>query len=279
VSSGDLFRVVTANNQLIPAGNVDTGRGRFAVKVPGLVETPEDVLNLPVKVSGDSVVTLSDIADVRRTFLDANTYLRFNGRPAIAIEVTKRIGENIVDTIKRVKALIEAQRSQIPAGISVDYSFDSSNWIESQLTHLTNAILLAIALVMVVVVAALGLRSGLIVGVSIPASFLIGFMCLWLGGYTLNMMIMMGMLITVGLLVDNGIIVVEFADRKLTEGFSKREAFTLAARRMVWPVVSSTARRSAQSTSRSRAISTPSAALSVPTPNSSRKRSSARFLS
>ncbi|NOT40088.1 MAG: efflux RND transporter permease subunit [Alphaproteobacteria bacterium] len=241
VSSSDLFRVVTANNQLIPAGNVDTGRGRFAVKVPGLVETPEDVLNLPVKVSGGSVVTLRDIADVRRTFLDADTYLRFNGRPAIAIEVTKRIGENIVDTIKRVKALIETQRSQIPAGISVDYSFDSSNWIDSQLTHLTNAILLAIALVMVVVVAALGLRSGLIVGVSIPASFLIGFMCLWLGGYTLNMMIMMGMLITVGLLVDNGIIVVEFADRKLTEGFSKREAFTLAARRMFWPVVSSTA--------------------------------------
>src|SRR5690606_18157788 len=67
VSSTDLFRVVTANNQLIPAGNVATGRGRFAVKVPGLVESPEDVLSLPVKVSGDGVVTLRDIADVRRT--------------------------------------------------------------------------------------------------------------------------------------------------------------------------------------------------------------------
>ena len=241
VSSADLFRVVTANNQLIPAGNVDTGRGRFAVKVPGLVERPEDVLSLPVKVSGDSVVTLQDVAEVRRTFLDRNSYLRYNGSPAIAVEVKKRIGENIIGTIQRVKDLVEKAKAQIPAGVKVDYSFDSSNWIASQLTHLTNAILLAVALVMVVVVAALGLRSGLIVGFSIPACFLIGFLCLWFGGYTLNMMIMMGMVITVGLLVDNAIIVVEFADRKLTEGFSKREAFAEAARRMFWPVVSSTA--------------------------------------
>lgn len=241
VTGSDLFRVVSANNQLIPAGNVDTGKGRFAVKVPGLVETPADVLHLPIKVSGSSVVTLSDIADVHRTFQDPNTYLRYNGQPAIAIEVTKRIGENIVDTIKRVKATVEVSKASFPSGVRVDYSFDQSYWIDSQLTHLTNAILLAIALVMVVVVAALGLRSGLIVGFSIPASFLIGFLCLWMGGYTLNMMIMMGMLITVGLLVDNGIIVVEFADRKMTEGYSRREAFTQAARRMFWPVVSSTA--------------------------------------
>lgn len=241
VSSVDLFRVVSANNQLIPAGNLDTGRGRFAVKVPGLVERPEDVLNLPVKVSGEAVVTLGDIADVRRTFLDRNTYLRYNGNPAIAIEVTKRIGENIVDTILRIKKTVEAARAQIPDGIKIDYSFDQSYFIEAQLKHLTNAILLAVALVMVVVVASLGLRSGLIVGFSIPACFLIGFLCLWFGGYTLNIMIMFGLVITVGLLVDNAIIVVEFADRKMTEGFSKREAFAEAARRMFWPVVASTA--------------------------------------
>ncbi|MBL8781834.1 MAG: efflux RND transporter permease subunit [Alphaproteobacteria bacterium] len=241
VSSTDLFRLVSVNNQLIPAGNVDTGRGRFAVKVPGLVEKPEDVLNLPVKVSGDGVVTLADIADVRRTFLDRNQYLRYNGQPAIAIEVTKRIGENVIDTIERVKKAVDAAKPQIAQGITIDYSFDQSYWIGKQLRHLTNAILLAVALVMVVVVAALGLRSGLIVGFSIPASFLIGFLCLWFGGYTLNVMIMFGMVITVGLLVDNAIIVVEFADRKMTEGFSKLEAFSEAARRMFWPVVSSTA--------------------------------------
>ena len=241
VSSEDLFRLVVRNNQLIPAGSLDTGRGRFAVKVPGLFETADDVLRLPVKVQGDGVVKLGDIAQVRRTFYDANTFARYNGRPAISIDVKKRTGANIVGTIALVRKYVDSVRAGIPAGIRIDYSGDASYWIDAQLTQLTNAILLAVALVMIIVVASLGLRSGLIVGISIPASFLIGFLCLFFGGFTLNMMILFGMVITVGLLVDNGIIVVEYADRKMTEGFSKREAFSEAGRRMFWPVVSSTA--------------------------------------
>jgi multidrug efflux pump len=241
VSSDDLFRLVVNNNQLVAAGAVDTGRGRFAVKVPGLFETAEDVLRLPVKVKGDGVVTLRDIAEVHRTFYDATTYARYNGQPAISVEVKKRTGSNIVDTIKRVRDAVAAESASLPPGIRIDYSGDASYWINSQLTQLTNAILLAVALVMILIVASLGLRSGLIVGLSIPTSFLIGFIVLYFGGYTINMMILFGMVITVGLLVDNAIIVVEYADRKMTEGFSKREAFAEGARRMFWPVVASTA--------------------------------------
>ncbi|MBI1211150.1 MAG: MMPL family transporter [Alphaproteobacteria bacterium] len=241
VSSDDLYRLVSLNNQLVAAGSLDTGRGRFAVKVPGLFETPDDVLRLPVKVKGDGVVTLRDIAEVRRTFYDPTTYARYNGHPAISVDVKKRTGSNIVETIRLVREAVEKERAAIPPGIHIDYAGDASYWINSQLTQLTNAILLAVALVMILIVASLGLRSGLIVGLSIPTSFLIGFLCLWLGGYTLNMMILFGMVITVGLLVDNAIIVVEYADRKMTEGFSKREAFAEGARRMFWPVVASTA--------------------------------------
>lgn len=241
ISSEDLFRLVVANNQLIAAGSLDTGKGRFAVKVPGLFETADDVLRLPIKVKGDGVVRLGDVAQVSRTFYDANTYARWNGEPAISIDVKKRAGANIVSTIKSVRDYVEKMKPSLPPGIKVAYSGDASYWIDAQLTQLTNAILLAVALVMIIIVGSLGLRSGLIVGVSIPTSFLIGFLCLWFGGYTLNMMILFGMVITVGLLVDNGIIVVEYADRKMTEGFSKREAFAEGARRMFWPVVSSTA--------------------------------------
>lgn len=70
VSQAALINIVALNNRLVAAGNIDTGQGRFSVKVPGLFETREDVLSLPVKTSGDSVVTLSDIADIRRTFKD-----------------------------------------------------------------------------------------------------------------------------------------------------------------------------------------------------------------
>lgn len=241
ISADDLFSIVRLNNQLVPAGALDTGKGRFQVKVPGLFETAEDVLRLPVKVSGDSVVTLRDIADVRRTFQDATSFARYNGKPAISIEVTKRIGSNIVSMIEGVKRTTEAAKTIIPPGIRIQYSGDQSYYINAQLTQLTNAILLAIVLVMTVVVAILGLRSGLITGFSIPASFLIGFLALYAGGYTLNLMILFGLVITVGLLVDNAIIVTEYADRKMVEGFPPSEAFREASKRMFWPVVSSTA--------------------------------------
>jgi multidrug efflux pump len=241
LSADDLFAVVRTNNLLVPAGALDTGRGRFQVKVPGLFETADDVLRLPIKVNGDRVVTLRDVAEVRRTFLDAISYVRYNGKPSISIDVTKRIGENIVDTIGRIKAVVDADASKLPPGVSVEYSGDQSYFINAQLTQLTNVILLAIILVMTVVVAVLGLRSGLITGFSIPASFLIGFLALYWGGYTINIMILFGMVITVGLLVDNAIIVVEYADRRMTEGFAPSEAFRDAAKRMFWPVVSSTA--------------------------------------
>src|SRR5262249_55855127 len=144
-------------------------------------ETPDDVLRLPVKVKGDGVVTLRDIAEVHRTFYDATTYSRYNGHPAIGVDVKKRAGANIVDTIHRVREAVEKERASIPAGVRLDYAGDASYWINSQLTQLTNAILLAVALVMILVVASLGLRSGLIVGLSIPTSFLIGFIALWFG--------------------------------------------------------------------------------------------------
>jgi multidrug efflux pump len=242
ISADDLFSVVRLNNQLVPAGALDTGKGRFQVKVPGLFETADDVLRLPVKVSPDgAVVTLRDIADVRRTFQDATSFARYNGKPSISIEVTKRIGANIVSMIEGVKKTTDAAKTRIPPGITVQYSGDQSYYINAQLTQLTNAILLAIVLVMTVVVAILGLRSGLITGFSIPASFLIGFLALYAGGYTLNLMILFGLVITVGLLVDNAIIVTEYADRKMIEGFPPNEAFREASKRMFWPVVSSTA--------------------------------------
>jgi multidrug efflux pump len=241
LSADDLFSIVRLNNQLVPAGALDTGRGRFQVKVPGLFETADDVLRLPIKVSGDSVVTLKDIAEVRRTFQDATSYSRYNGKPSISIEVTKRLGANIVSTIDGVKKAVEGARTRIPPGIDIQYSGDQSYFINAQLTQLTNAVLLAIVLVMTVVVAILGLRSGLITGFAIPASFLIGFLALYAGGYTINLMILFGMVITVGLLVDNAIIVTEYADRKMIEGFPPSEAYREASKRMFWPVVSSTA--------------------------------------
>jgi len=240
LTAGEVFAAVNENNRLVAAGDATGQGGSFAVKVPGLIETPDDVLNLPVRASEAGVVRLRDVADVRPTFVDAQSFARFNGQPAVVIEIKKRVGENIVETIAQVKRKVEAKTAGWPAHISVDYSLDQSFFITDMLDSLESSILLAIMLVLVVVVAALGLRSGLLVGFAIPASFLLAFMFLDWSGYTVNFMVLFGMILAVGMLVDGAIIVVEFADRKMAEGMSRREAYPQAAKRMFWPVVSST---------------------------------------
>lgn len=241
ISMAELLQAVTQNNKLVAAGALDTGRGRFNIKVPGLFETARDVYNLPVKVSGDGVVVLSDVAEIRRNFKDPQRYARFNGRPAIAIEVIKRIGSNIVDNNAEVRKRVEAFTTKWPGAIRVDYSLDLAKRVFEVLNSLQSAILTAIALVMIVVVAALGMRSALLVGLAIPTSFLVGFLLVAALGLTINNMVMFGMVLTVGILVDSAIVVVEYADRKMAEGLTRGQAYLMAAQRMFWPIFSSTA--------------------------------------
>ncbi len=241
ISQQELINAVALNNRLVAAGNIDTGQGRFSVKVPGLFETRKDVLNLPIKVSGEGVVTLSDVADIRRTFKDPDSYARFNGKQAIALQITKRIGTNIIDNNQQVRDVVAKFTKNWPGAIKVNFSLDASDWINRSISSLQASILLAIVLVMIVVVAALGLRSGLLVGFAIPTSFMIGFFFLQTAGYTVNMMVMFGLLLAVGMLVDGAIVVVEYADRKMAEGMHRQEAYGLAAKRMFWPIASSTA--------------------------------------
>lgn len=241
VSLTEFFQAVTRNNTLIPAGSLDTGKGRFAVKIPGLIETREDVLNLPIKQDAGTVVTLGDVADIRRAFVDASVYSRFNGKPAVSLDVVKRTGTNIMETITATKAAVEELKKDWPPGLNVAFTQDQSNVIDRTLHSLTQMVLLAIVLVMIVVVAALGLRSGLLVGFAIPTSFILGIAFLWFAGYTLNTMVMFALIVAVGMLVDGAIIVVEFADRKMAEGLTPKEAYLMAGTRMFWPVVSSAA--------------------------------------
>jgi multidrug efflux pump len=241
ITQSEMFNAISNNNRLIAAGNIDTGHGSFAVKVPAVIDSAPDVLALPIRSTKDATVTLGDVADVHRTFYDATSYARTNGQPTIALEVTKRIGANVIENNQKVRALVNQVAKSWPAGVHVNYMFDESKFIQDDLGSLSDSIILAIILVMIIVVAALGLRSGLLVGVAIPTSFLLSFLVLNSMGMTLNFMILFAMLLAVGILVDGAIIVVEYADRKMTEGLPPREAFAESARRMFWPVVSATA--------------------------------------
>jgi multidrug efflux pump len=240
VSATELSQVIGRNNQLIPAGNLRTKDTEFAVKIPGVVEKPEDILALPIKRNGDRLITVGDIGEVRRTFKDPGRITRFNGQPTFSIDVVKRSGANILDSVKQVRAAVAEEQKRWPETIQVAYTFDESEFIERSLSILESGLIIATILVMTIIVGSLGVRQGIMVGLSIPVCFMIGFLLLQMFGLTLNQMVMFGLVLAVGILVDGGIVVVEYADRKMAEGMDREEAFAAAGTRMFWPVVNGT---------------------------------------
>ncbi|MDA8985958.1 efflux RND transporter permease subunit [Luminiphilus sp.] len=241
ISSEALANTLRRNNRLIAAGSLETGGGRFAVKLPSVVETAADIMTLPVRVNGDIVVTLADIAEVRRTFKDRTSYARFNGQKAMYIEVKKRSDANVITASDAVLDIVEKMTPQLPPNIRVQPSLITSEFAEVQVTELQGNIMTALALVMVIVVAAMGFRSGVIVGLGIPVSLLFSVIIIYLLGYTFNFMVMFGMLLGLGMLIDGAIVVTEYADRRMSEGADHKAAYAEAVKRMFWPVTASTA--------------------------------------
>lgn len=237
----DILQFFDLSNRLVAAGNLDTGIGRFAIEVPGLFEDVYDVMRMPLRTSGDSSITVADIAEIRRTFKDPENFARLNGNRAVALEVVKRSGENIIDAIESVKQVVEEEQALWPDAIKVTYTQDESQRIRVMLADLQNNVISAILLVMIVVVWALGTRASFLVGVAIPGAFLTGILFLFASGYTVNVVVLFALILSVGMLVDGAIVVTEYADRKMAEGMDKKEAYARAAKRMAWPIISSTA--------------------------------------
>ncbi len=244
ISFEEIAATINRNNALITAGAIETETGRFNVKLPGLIENTDDLKQLVVRSDGNGgIIRIADIAEVRRGYKDVASYARFNGEPSVSIELSKRTGENVIDTIKKVRAAMTeiTEAPDWPSTINTEYSQDKSNYIREMITSLFSSIVNAVILVFIVCIAALGLRSALFVGWAIPASFLMALFMFYIQGQPINMMIMFGLILSVGVLVDAAIVIIEYADRKLAEGLPRKEAFQIAGERMFWPIISSTA--------------------------------------
>ena len=240
LDQAQIITFLSLNNRLVAAGSLQSDEGRFPVKVPGVVETAEDVLNMPIKAVGNRVVHFKDIAEVRRTYKDPDSYARLNGKPAVAMEVVQRSGANVIDTVAEVKQVIAEESAYWPAEVEIVASRDKSVDVNDMLTELQNSVLIAVLLVFIVIIGILGLRSALLVGVAIPGSFLMGILLIGAFGITINMMVLFALIMAVGMLVDGAIVVTEMADRRMAEGESRYDAYSRAAIRMAWPIIAST---------------------------------------
>lgn len=236
-----LFSLVSNNNRLVAAGSLDTGAGRMAMKVPGVIENLEDVLSMPIKVNGDTVITFGDVATISRSFKDPLGFARINGQPAVVLEVKKRSGANIISTIEQTKALIVQASKAFPEGMQINYIMDQSTEVKNMLSDLLNNVLAAVVLVLILIVATMGVRSAVLVGITIPGAFFAGILLIYALGYTMNIIVLFALILVAGMLVDGAIVVTELADRNLAEGQKPKQAWANAAARMAWPIIASTA--------------------------------------
>ncbi|MDN2668169.1 efflux RND transporter permease subunit [Vibrio sp. 14N.309.X.WAT.E.F5] len=243
LDQADIYNLIALNNRVVAAGFVDTGYGRFSVKVPSVFNSLKDVLELPIKVDGKQVVTFGDVATVRRAFRDPESFARLDGKSAVVLDIKKRAGENIIETVELVKAVMAGaqQQEEWPNNLLVKYTWDESKDVKIMLNDLQNNILSAIILVVIVIIAILGVRTALLVGISIPGSFLTGLLVLSVFGLTVNIVVLFSLIMAVGMLVDGAIVVTEFADRRMQEGEGRKAAYQDAAKRMAWPITASTA--------------------------------------
>ncbi|MDB2414585.1 efflux RND transporter permease subunit [Rickettsiales bacterium] len=228
-------------NKLIAAGAINTKGGRYNIKVPGLLENLNDILQLPIKVNGNAVVTVGDVAKIKKTFKDAAGYARTNGEPSIVLEVSKRTGTNIIETVKQVRAVVGQFQKSLPPHVKITYSQDISSKILEMLSDLQNNIILAIILVMAVIIAVIGWRSATLITIAIPGAFLMGVMFLYLTGLTMNVVVLFSLILSIGMLVDSAIVICEMADRKMMEKVPHWRAYLEASKYMKWPIIASTA--------------------------------------
>ena len=243
MSLDQLGSVTQSFNTLIAAGAIEGETGRFAVKVPSLFEKPQDILKIPIIASSKASVTLLDIGEVKPTFKDATSVTRVNGRPAMTIEVSKRTGANLIETVDAVRATVAELQKTWPGAVHVTFTQDKSKVIRQMLGDLQNSVATGVLLVVIVILFALGFRASLFIGIAIPASFLAGVLGLQLAGLTVNIVVLFSLILAVGMLVDDAIIVSEFAERRMSEGMPPKEAYSLAAKRMAGPVIAATATR------------------------------------
>ena len=236
----EIIQAVRVNNLLIPAGEMDAAQGRFGIKVPALIETAADIRKLPIRNNSDGTITLGDVADVRRTFKDPNGYSILNGKKTIALDVRKRITANEIRTVEAVRETVAQSRDLFSADMEIGYTFDSSVMTNDMISELQGNIITAMCLVLILVVATLGVKSGLLVGFGIPFCLLGALIVVNSLGYSFNFMVMFGLLLSLGMLIDGAIVVVEFASTKAAAGLSTRDAYISAVQRMAVPVIAST---------------------------------------
>ncbi len=237
-----VIQTVRNNNKNMPGGSLNIGEARYVLKSPSEFSSPGEINNLVIAVEEGKPIYLTDVASVRDTFKDRETYSRLDGTESVSIRITKRAGEHLLRIADEVKEIVEDRRKTLPEQISITITSDQSEDVHAMVADLENNIVTGLLLVLIVIFSSLGFRNAVLVALAIPFSMLISFFIIQSLGITLNFVVLFSLILALGMLVDNAIVIVENIYRHHTsERKPLRRAAMEGTQEVAWPVIASTA--------------------------------------
>jgi multidrug efflux pump len=241
VSIQDVLDAIRFENVNIPGGSIDVGSLKYLVRVDGQFVDPSVIEDLVVMTVEDRPIYVRDVADVNFGFAERENYARLDGAPVVTLDIVKRSGRNIIETVEQVKEAVRSMQAEFPPTTVVKVTSDQSKRIEEMVSSLENNIISGLILIVAVLLFFLGFGNSVFVAISIPTSMLLSFVVMRMVGMTMNMVVLFSLILALGMLVDNAIVIVENIYRYLEEGWDRVTAAKKATGEVAMPVIAATA--------------------------------------
>lgn len=240
VSTQQLLTALKQQSAMVPAGMVNTDTNNVYLRINGVFDSVDAVKNMPIRINNQTI-RLGDIADVTMTYKDPSSpQFYYEGKPAIGIAISMDAGANNIEFGKAIDTKLKELKTTIPAGLSLDQVLNQPHIVKESIGDFSQSLFEAIAIVLLVSFASLGIRTGIVVALTIPVVVSTTFVLMYENGIYLHKVSLGALILALGLLVDDAIIVVEMMSVKLEEGFNHWRAATFAYESTAFPMLSGT---------------------------------------
>lgn len=240
VSTQQLLTALKQQSAMVPAGMVNTDTNNVYLRINGVFDSVDAVKNMPIRIN-NQIIRLGDIADVTMTYKDPSSpQFYYEGKPAIGIAISMDAGANNIEFGKAIDTKLKELKTTIPAGLSLDQVSNQPHIVKESIGDFSQSLFEAIAIVLLVSFASLGIRTGIVVALTIPVVVSTTFVLMYENGIYLHKVSLGALILALGLLVDDAIIVVEMMSVKLEEGFNHWRAATFAYESTAFPMLSGT---------------------------------------
>jgi multidrug efflux pump len=234
----DVQQALTRQNVEIPSGRIESSRREFTVLAEADLRNADQFNNMIIRETGGYAVRLRDVGTARLGALDERNVIRRNGRPGVGLGIVKQSVANTLSVAQAAKTEMEKIKAGLPEGMKLEVAFDSSIFIERSIASVYRTMGEAVCLVVLVIFVFLrSWRATLIPFVTIPVSLIGAFFFMFLMGFSVNVLTLLGLVLAIGLVVDDAIVVLENCHRHIELGKPPMEAAKVGAREIAFAVV------------------------------------------